>query len=57
MLEGKIFFGETGKPILKIAFENILLALAEPVPFTFAKRMTISLTIVDIYFSLTRNDK
>jgi hypothetical protein len=43
MLEGKIFLGVTGIPILKIAFVNKKLALAEPVPFTLAKRITKSL--------------
>jgi hypothetical protein len=43
MLEGKIFLGVTGIPILKIAFVNKKLALAEPVPLTFANLITKSL--------------
>jgi hypothetical protein len=44
MLDGKIFFGVTGTPILKIALVKSAFAEAEPVPFTFAKRTTKSLT-------------
>src|SRR5687768_1552397 len=44
MLEGKMFFAETGIPILKIDFANMVLALAEPVPLTFANLTTKSFT-------------
>ena len=42
MLDGKIFFGVTGIPIRKIALVKKALADAEPVPLTFAKRITKS---------------
>src|SRR4029450_11304068 len=42
MLEGKIFRGATGTPIPMPARANISFALAEPDPFTLAKRMTKS---------------
>ena len=43
MFEGNIFRVATGIPILKSALANIPLALAEPEPFTLAKRITKSL--------------
>jgi hypothetical protein len=45
MFEGKIFFGVTGIPILNIALVKSAFADADPVPFTFAKRTTKSLTL------------
>ena len=39
--------GETGTPMRRIARANISLALAEPDPFTLAKRMTKSFTLFD----------
>src|SRR5688572_14734064 len=46
MFDGKMFLGVTGIPILKIAFVNKKLALAEPVPLTFANRITKSFTLL-----------
>ncbi len=46
MFDGKMFFGVTGTPILKIAFVNSAFADAEPVPFTFANLITKSLIII-----------
>ena len=46
MFEGKMLRVATGMPIRNIDFANILFALAEPEPFTFAKRMTKSLYVV-----------
>ena len=46
MFEGKIFFGVTKTPILKIAFANNKFAEAEPVPLTFAKRTTKSFILL-----------
>src|SRR4051812_33392097 len=51
MLDGKIFFGVTGTPMRKTAFVNKAFADAEPVPLTFAKRITKSL--IFIYFDLS----
>ena len=42
ILEGKIFFGVTGTPILKMALQKSKLALADPVPFTLANLTTKS---------------
>src|SRR3954468_23812059 len=53
ILEGKIFFGVTGIPILKIAFVNKKFALADPVPFTLAKRITKSFTLLSTAFFTT----
>ena len=36
MLDGKMFLPDTGMPMRKIACMSSPLALAEPVPFTFA---------------------
>ena len=47
MLDGKKFFEERGMPILKTALVNKSLALADPVPFTLAKRMTMLFTLVN----------
>jgi hypothetical protein len=46
MLEGKMFLGETGMPMRKMAFANMSFALAEPVPFTLANRITKSLSTI-----------
>ena len=42
MLDGKILRGLTGMPMRKIAFANMLFALAEPEPFTLANLTTKS---------------
>jgi hypothetical protein len=47
-LEGKIFLGVTGIPIRNMALAKRKLALAEPVPFTLAKRTTKSFTLLFI---------
>ncbi len=53
MLEGKIFLGVTGIPILKIAFVKRKFALAEPVPLTFANLTTeADVEILDQRFKL-----
>src|SRR5215510_7507781 len=44
MLEGKILRGATGTPMRITARANISFALAEPDPFTLAKRITKSFT-------------
>ena len=44
MFDGKMLRGLTGMPMRKIAFANMLLALAEPEPFTLANFTTKSLT-------------
>src|SRR5213596_3680656 len=44
MLEGKMLRGETGTPILRIAFANSSFAEAEPEPFTLANLTTKALT-------------
>ena len=48
MLDGKILCGLTGMPMRNIAFANILLALAEPEPFTFANLITKSLVFGNV---------
>ena len=50
MLEGKIFLGVAGTPILKTDLANIRLALAEPVPFTLAKRTVKSFIFIAVEF-------
>jgi hypothetical protein len=45
MLEGKIFFPETGMPMWKSARIIVVLAVALPEPFTVPKVMLKSLTI------------
>jgi hypothetical protein len=44
MLDGNMFFGVTGTPILNTALVNKAFADAEPVPFTLANLTTKSLT-------------
>jgi hypothetical protein len=44
MFEGKRFFPDTGMPMRKMAWTRRLLALAEPVPLTFASFIEKSLT-------------
>jgi hypothetical protein len=44
MFEGKRFLPETGMPMRKIACMRRLLALEEPVPFTFANLIEKSFT-------------
>src|SRR5919109_3455440 len=43
ILEGKMFFGETGTPMRNNVFANMVFALAEPEPLTVANLTTKSL--------------
>ena len=43
-----MFLGLTGMPMRKIAFANMLLALAEPEPLTLANLTTKSFTVLSI---------
>src|SRR5579875_2030135 len=45
IFEGKMLRGVAGTPMRRIARANSRLALAEPEPFTLAKRTTKSLTL------------
>jgi hypothetical protein len=50
MLDGKIFLGATGTPILNIALAKRAFALAEPDPLTLANLITKSFTLMQLAF-------
>src|SRR5215204_5037589 len=56
MFDGKMFFGVTGMPILKIAFVKSAFALAEPVPLTLANLTTKSFIFISLIYVFSRFD-